>query len=134
MSEDSRSPEGRVFDIIRHMKQKTFVPPVAVAKEAAQGLKFRDTFNRGGTWVGIARGRDLKNRRELSVSTIKRMYSYFARHEIDKLGRNFGNNKNPSNGYIAWLLWGGDPGQKWARKMYGEIKNDEKYMSGDSNL
>jgi hypothetical protein len=22
---------------------------------------------------------------------------------------------NPSAGYIAWLLWGGEPGRRWAK-------------------
>jgi hypothetical protein len=44
------------------------------------------------------------------------MVSYFARHEVDKRAKNFGNEENPSAGYIAWLLWGGDVGRSWARQ------------------
>ena len=43
----------------------------------------------------------------------------FARHEVDKRGRNFFNDDNPSAGRIAWLLWGGDEGRAWAT----DIKN-----------
>ena len=42
------------------------------------------------------------------------MVSYFARHEVDKDADDFGNNDDPSAGYIAWLLWGGDEGRDWA--------------------
>lgn len=91
-----------------------FRPPAIVARMAAKGLAFRAVYHRGGTDVGIARGRDLKNRVQLGPETIKRMVSYFARHEVDKRAPNFGNEKRPSNGYIAWLLWGGDPGRAWA--------------------
>ena len=46
-----------------------------------------------------------------------------ARHEIDKLARNFGNEENPSAGYIAWLLWGGDEGRAWALELKTRIGN-----------
>lgn len=44
------------------------------------------------------------------------MYSYFARHEVDKKTRThrWGSDEDPSAGYIAWLLWGGDAGKEWA--------------------
>lgn len=99
-----------------------FTPPKDVAKAAEKGLALRSEFHRGGTSVGIARGRQLSNRDTVSPDTIKRMYSYFARHEVDKKGKNFGNEEKPSNGYIAWLLWGGDPGKKWATNLRNAMK------------
>ena len=90
-------------------------PPQAVADNAEKGLALRRAFGRGGTDVGVARARDLKNRRNLSEQTIDRMVSYFARHEVDKQAADFGNDDDPSAGYIAWLLWGGDEGRDWAR-------------------
>lgn len=92
------------------------VPPIAVAAAAEKGLKLREIFHRGGTQIGMARARDLKNRRSLSADTIKRMASYFARHTVDKRAKNFGNDDDPSAGYIAWLLWGGDAGREWAAR------------------
>ena len=75
--------------------------------------------------VGIARARDLKNRKRLSPRTIKRMCSFFARHEIDKRGKDFGNPKRPSNGLIAWLLWGGDPGRAWAEDLFRSMRKTD---------
>lgn len=89
-------------------------PPQAVAEAAEKGLELRGKFKRGGTEIGVARARDLKNRKALSDDTIKRMVSYFKRHNVDKRGKNFGDDENPSAGYIAWLLWGGDAGRDWA--------------------
>ena len=91
-----------------------FTPPPDVADNASLGLEWRRRFGRGGTDIGVARARDLMNRRSLSPDTIRRMVSYFARHEVDKRGRNFFNDENPSAGRIAWLLWGGDEGRAWA--------------------
>jgi hypothetical protein len=51
------------------------------------------------------------------------MVSYFARHEVDKRGKNYGNEQNPSAGYIAWLLWGGDEGRAWALELKQKIGN-----------
>ena len=92
------------------------IPPKGVAEEAARALKWRREYGRGGTEVGVARARDLSNRRPVSVDTLRRMASYFARHEADKAGEGYrpGEEGYPSAGRIAWGLWGGDAGQRWA--------------------
>jgi hypothetical protein len=99
------------------------VPPADVAKAAEKGLELREQFKRGGTQIGVARARDLKNRAHLSDDTIKRMSSYFSRHKVDKRAKNFGDDDNPSPGYIAWLLWGGDAGRNWAEKQKAALKS-----------
>ena len=45
------------------------------------------------------------------------MVSYFARHAVDQRAPGFGDTSKPTNGYIAWLLWGGDVGRKWAENV-----------------
>jgi len=106
-----------------------FVPPQTVRSNAKRGLELREKYGRGGTSVGVARARDLSNGASLSYDTIKRMNSYFARHEVDKKGEGWGKD---SAGYIAWLLWGGDAGWSWAR---GIIRSQEsKEKSTMSNL
>ncbi|MHB9147832.1 MAG: hypothetical protein ACYC2U_05420 [Candidatus Amoebophilus sp.] len=102
---------------------KDNIPPVAVAHNAKKGLEFRDKFKRGGTEVGIKRAQQLSNREQIDEATIKKMYSYFARHQVDKRGKNFGNEENPSNGYIAWLLWGGDAGKEWSKQVREALPN-----------
>jgi len=99
-----------------------FIPPPQVAIEAEHGLALRMEFGRGGTEVGKAMAELLASREPVSPRTIIRMYSYFCRHEVDKRGKNFFNPNKPSNGFIAWLLWGGDAGQEWAKGMREEIK------------
>ena len=92
-------------------------PTQAMAEEARRGLDWRKEHGRGGTAVGVARARQLVNRDELSPRTVRRMVSYFARHEVDKDAEGFspGEDGYPSAGRIAWALWGGDAGQTWAR-------------------
>jgi hypothetical protein len=85
-------------------------------------LELRRKHGRGGTEVGVARARDLSNRKTVSPSTVRRMNSYFARHEVDKQGEGWGED---SAGYIAWLLWGGDAGKSWAKKKAAELDRAE---------
>ena len=103
--------------VIKASRTITFTPPKAVATAAARGLTLRKRFKRGGTPVGVARAVQLKNRRAVSLNTIGRMYSYFSRHSVDRLP-GWDNPNRPSNGYIAWLLWGGDPGKVWATAIW----------------
>ena len=55
------------------------------------------------------------------------MHSFFSRHEVDKQAEGFrqGEKGYPSNGRIAWALWGGDSGQSWARKKHDQIEREE---------
>jgi ATP-dependent protease ClpP protease subunit len=100
-------------------------PTAEMADEARQGLAWRAEYNRGGTAVGVARARDISNRVNLSTDTIRRMASYFARHEVDKNAEGFrqGEKGYPSAGRIAWALWGGDPGKSWANKQSKQLEN-----------
>lgn len=107
---------------------KQFEPPEAAREEARRGLEWRREYGRGGTEVGVARARDISNGRNLSEETIIRMVSYFARHEVDKEAEGFrpGEEGYPSNGRIAWALWGGDPGKSWAERILTGIERERE--------
>jgi hypothetical protein len=103
-------------------------PTAGMKAEAERGLAWRKEYNRGGTAVGVARARDISNGKELSPRTVRRMYSFFSRHEVDKEGQGFspGEDGFPSAGRIAWALWGGDPGYTWAKSKVARMnKLDE---------
>ena len=101
-------------------------PTEAMAKEAERGLAMRKEFNRGGTEVGVARAVQLVSRENLSPRTVRRMHSFFSRHEVDKRAEGFrqGEEGYPSAGKIAWLLWGGDAGQTWARRTVAKLDKE----------
>lgn len=105
---------------------ESFKPTAGMVEEAKKGLRWRGEYKRGGTAVGIARARDIMNGKNLSKSTVKRMYSYFARHEVDKKGQGFksGEKGFPSAGRIAWALWGGDAGFSWSKKLTDRFKKE----------
>lgn len=104
-------------------------PPATVAAQARKGLELRakqPPSRRGGTAVGVARARDLANRKTLSPSTIGRMVSYFARHAVDVGKPGWGDVRKPSKGWQAWLLWGGNPGRAWAKAKWAQIQADRE--------
>lgn len=91
---------------------ESFTPPERVASAARRGLRLREKV-KAGTDVGVARARDLSNRRPVSLETIGRMVSFFARHGAQKPA-NIGTDAEPTPWLVAWLLWGGDPGRDWS--------------------
>ena len=103
-------------------------PTEGMKVEAQKGLDWREEFGRGGTRVGAVRARQIVAGENLSDDTIKRMYSFFSRHEVDKQaeGFNAGEEGYPSNGRIAWALWGGDAGYKWSETKVNQMKKEEE--------
>jgi len=94
----------------------TFKPTAKMASNAEKGLKLREEFGRGGTDVGVNRAKQLSAQKDLTADDVTSMHSYFARHKVDKNTKTheWGSDTDPSAGYIAWLLWGGDEGKEWA--------------------
>jgi HK97 family phage prohead protease len=114
-----------------------FTPPAGVKSEAQKGLDWRREFGRGGTAVGVARARDLSNGTTISPETARRMKAYFDRHEIDKQGEGWSPSQDgfPSNGRIAWALWGGDSGYSWSKKLVRQMNAaDEDARSNAMNI
>lgn len=113
----------------------TYKPTEAMASAAKRGLKMREgqpPSNRGGTSVGLARARQLVNREPLSLDTVKRMYSFFSRHEVDKQSDSW--KEGNSKGEQAWLLWGGDAGFSWSRKIVKSLETNSEQGSDMSKL
>lgn len=109
-----------------------FTPPKSVASEAAKGLEYRKKnhghgglssgeASKEGIGSGVQRAVDLKNRKELSPDTVKRMKAFFDRHEKNK-DLDAGEKAWESRGRIAWLLWGGDAGRSWAEKVCRQME------------
>ena len=104
-------------------------PNDGMKSEAKKGLDWRKEFGRGGTRIGAERANQILNNENLSDETIKRMFSFFSRHEVDKKAEGFRPSEEgyPSNGRIAWALWGGDAGYSWSRRLVEQM-NEEKSM------
>ena len=105
-----------------------YKPTAGMQAAARRAIKFKEDGKAkgAGTAVGWTRAHQLVNGESLSLDTVKRMFSFFSRHEVDKKGKNWGNQSDPSNGYIMWLAWGGDAGFSWSRKIVNREKNMKK--------
>ena len=124
--------EERTGDPLERSKAESDVdttPTAGMAEEARKGLEWRKEFKRGGTAVGVARARQLVNKERLSPSTVRRMYSFFSRHEVDKQAEGFraGEDGYPSAGRIAWALWGGDAGFSWSKKKRDQLDAEKAF-------
>ena len=111
-----------------------FVPPQAVRNNAERGLDLRNKHKRGGLdnkqaskqgiGSGVQRASNLKNGKKVSPQTIKRMVSFFARHEKNKDSK--APDGTPGAGKIAWQLWGGDAGKRWANSVSKKMERADK--------
>jgi hypothetical protein len=107
------------------MAKEGYKPTSGMQSAARRAIKLKEQGKAkgAGTAVGWTRAGQLARGETLSLSTVKRMYSFFSRHEVDKKGKDWNNSENPSNGKIMWLAWGGDAGYSWSRKIVEREKN-----------
>ena len=117
-----------------------FKPPQSVADAAKLGLEYRkkaSPSNRGGLTAeeagkhgigsGVQRAANLKNRHTMSPKTVRMMSRFFSRHEKNKaINPKFRGTPWNDKGYVAWLLWGGDPGKSWANKIVRQMEAADK--------
>ena len=106
-------------------KAETFSPTSGMKAAARRALKWKEQGKAGGagTPVGWGRASDIVAGRSMSLSVVRRMFSFFSRHEVDKKGKDFYNTSNPSNGRIMWDAWGGDAGFSWSRGIVNRMKD-----------
>lgn len=112
------------------MAKEGYKPTSGMQSAARRAIKLKEQGKAkgAGTAVGWTRAGQLARGETLSLSTVKRMYSFFSRHEVDKQGKDWDNAENPSNGKIMWLAWGGDAGFSWSRKIVEREKNMKKSL------
>ena len=110
------------------MASDSFKPTAGMIAEAKKGLKWRKETGRGGTMVGVARARDIVNGKNLPYGTVKRVKAFFDRHQSDSKAQGYrpGEPGFPSNGRIAWAVWGGDAGYTWAKDIVERVEGTKK--------
>lgn len=95
---------------------RLYTIPKSVQSEAKRALEWRKENGRGGTPVGLNTARTLARGGQIGIRKVRHIAKYFPRHEVDKKGKGYEPSEPgyPSNGRIAWALWGGDAGERWA--------------------
>jgi hypothetical protein len=112
-------------DMEMMFKAETFSPTGGMKAAARRALKWKEEGKAtgAGTPVGWGRATDIVAGRSMSLSVVRRMFSFFSRHEVDKKGKDFNNTANPSNGRIMWDAWGGDAGFSWSRGIVERMRD-----------
>jgi hypothetical protein len=97
--------------------------PDSVKNNAKAVLKYVDENGWGscGTDVGKGRANDLAQGNPISLDTIKRMYSYLSRHEVDlESSKSF----DDGCGYLMYMSWGGKSALSWAKSKLNDFGYD----------
>jgi uncharacterized protein YjbI with pentapeptide repeats len=121
------------------------VVPAAVRDEAMRALRMAHKHDYGAwNFIGVARAIQLAVVPSIGVKSTDRMRAFFTRHAKDANASGFGNDKNPSRGYLAHLVWGGDPAKAWVMGMEKRTRRNptmrrnptdrERALAGDKNL
>ena len=82
---------------------------------------------RGMTEVGLARMNQLIAREALSLSTLKRTFSFLSRTKgggYNKINPKFSDTPWKDKGYVAFLGWGGEAMLKYAERKLNQLDND----------
>jgi hypothetical protein len=96
---------------------RLYTIPKGAKAEAEKALEWHKEHKRGGTPVGMNTARTLARGGQIGIEKVRHIAKYFPRHEVDKKGKGWapGQDNFPSNGRIAWALWGGDVAWRWAQ-------------------
>jgi hypothetical protein len=118
MYQDAEVVDAEEHTMDMMTKAEGYAPTSGMKAAARRALKWKEDGKAtgAGTPVGWGRATDIVAGRSMSLSVVKRMYSFFSRHEVDKKGKGFFSGPEfPSNGRIMWDAWGGDAGFSWSR-------------------
>jgi len=102
--------------------------PAAAKANAKKAIKWKEEHGRdevkGGTSVGWARAHQLAKGEALSKDVVSRMAQFNRHRKNSKIKPELKDEPWKDNGYIAWLIWGGDEGVDWAIKKMEEINKE----------
>jgi len=108
----------------------SYTPPKSVRQAAQRAIEWigEGFAGQGFTATGRVRAGQLARGEAVSIETLKRMKSFFSRHEVDKKAKGFNRGEDgfPSGGRVAWDAWGGDAGFAWAEAMVSRYENQKE--------
>ena len=109
--------------------------PDKVKETAQQGIELRKEYRRGGTPAAIQMAKDLVTKDELSMPKVKAMKAYFFRNKTQvqqgESGHRPSSNTIPSDEWIAWQLYGGNPGRDWVEGILNPKKQADSEINTD---
>lgn len=98
-------------------------PPKSVQAACRRGLDLAPEHGGDGlTDAAKQRARQMAAGQAVSPDTLKRIKAFHARHTYEKTAN------PPSPGYVAFMIWGGDAGKRWANT---EVDRMDKSLDPD---
>jgi hypothetical protein len=109
---DGRMKDGKYLELETYNDY-----PDTVKNAAKRGIELNEKVgNKCATSVGKIRAQQLAQGKPISIQTIKRIYAYTSR------AREFYNpDDTRACGTISYLLWGGDPANRWSASKLKEL-------------
>ena len=110
------------------MSWRSTKPPSSAARAAKRALEIREKqspSNKAGTSVGLSRANQFARRESMSIETIRRINSFFARHG-ESPGSKEARKDSTSKAAQAWGLWGGNAGRAWAKRELARYERERK--------
>lgn len=113
---------------------RMYTIPRGVQVEAKKGIEWRKEHKRGGTAVGLNSANILAKGGQIGIEKVRHIAKYFPRHAIDSKAQGYrpGEKGFPSRGRIAWALWGGDAGWRWAQAIVE--RENKKSLTADGYI
>lgn len=98
-------------------------PTEAMASAAKRGLKLHEEGKSGDGLKPetVARANKLARREEMNEAWVREMNAWFARHESASKSPGWNTTGDEKPGFVAWLLWGGDAAQSFAKRKVAEL-------------
>jgi HK97 family phage prohead protease len=104
--------------------EKYLKPPQGVREALRRGLELHEAGASGDGLQPetVSWARRMASGEPASRDKIIKMRAWHARHAVDKRP---GWDSPPTPGYVAFLLWGGEPGRVWSNKVSDMIDREE---------
>jgi hypothetical protein len=116
IKKDKRTKSGKNIELETYNDY-----PQAVSNNAKKGIELNEKVNnRCATQVGKIRATQLRDKKNISLQTLKRMYSYLSRAQ-----EYYDESDKEACGTISYLLWGGKAGLRWSESKLKQIENEK---------
>ena len=116
---------GKISESVLNEEDSYNDYPAAAKKNAQMAIDWKEKYGRdevpAGTPVGWARAHQLAKGEKISADTVKRMSAFNRHRKNSKISPEHKDTPWKDNGYVAWLIWGGDAGVDWAMEKSKEI-------------
>lgn len=107
-------------------------PSAGMAAAARRGLKLHEEGKSGDGLKPetVSRAKRIAAREKLTPEHVREMRAWFARHAVDKKA-GWADRGSETPGYVAWQLWGGDPGRRWSEAKVAQMERGNEKRDAD---